>query len=190
MTHTWDWVTAGIKATLPMQELPWCVWKGGRKQWQWKEAVEGGLVIWAGRWESEGSSDSPRSSQKLLEELRIEQEPLPFQSLPYHKTVILDHLLANLGSFYQFSLESKVYFCLSSETRAQNDCFVVYSQAHPMWYWGRKVERAVQDPLMTVAWWAAGVLCDRFPCVSKTQSPYCIDSGAKDILCISLCALA
>lgn len=40
-------------------------------------------------------------------------------------------------------------------------------------------ERAVPDPLMTVACWAAGVLCDRFPCacVSETQSHYFIDSG-------------
>lgn len=40
-------------------------------------------------------------------------------------SVILDHLLVDLGSFYQFSLESEVYFCLSGEGRAPNNCFVV-----------------------------------------------------------------
>lgn len=37
----------------------------------------------------------------LLEELRIEQEVLCFQSLLCYKTVILDHLLANLGKIYE-----------------------------------------------------------------------------------------
>lgn len=46
----------------------------------------------------------------MSEELRTEQELLHF--------AILDHLLADLGSFYQFSLENEVYFCLSGEGRA------------------------------------------------------------------------
>lgn len=47
-------------------------------------------------------------------------------------SVTLGHLLANLGSFYELFLESEVYFCLSVERRVQNDCFVAYSQTHPM----------------------------------------------------------
>lgn len=75
-------------------------------------------------------------------------------------SVILDHLLANLGNFSEvFFFESEVCFCLSVERRVRSDCFLAYSQTHPMRYWKRKVENTGGS----YACWTVGVLCVGFP---------------------------
>lgn len=74
---------------------------------------------------------------------------------------------------------------MSVERRAQSDCFVAYSQTHPMRYRRRKVERALGALLCLLNSWDA--VC-RFPCayIFKSQSPYYADSGSK-ALYISVC---